>query len=77
MSQAPRPASPRTAPRPDAIGRLAYRLNEVADAFGISRRSIERERAAGKFPKPDLTIGRMPLWKPATIERWMAERGGA
>lgn len=55
--------------------RLAFRLDELAQALGISRRSIERERAAGRFPKPDLHIGRMPLWRPETIRRWV-EGGG-
>ena len=55
--------------------RLVVRLDEVAESLGVSRRSIERERSAGRFPRPDLTIGRMPLWKPETIREWI-ERGG-
>jgi predicted DNA-binding transcriptional regulator AlpA len=55
--------------------RLALRLDEVARALGVSRRAIERERSAGRFPAPDLLIGRMPLWKPETIRQWV-ERGG-
>jgi predicted DNA-binding transcriptional regulator AlpA len=58
-----------------AIGRLALRLDEVAESLGVSRRAIERERAAGRFPKPDMNIGRMPLWRPETIRAWV-ERGG-
>jgi predicted DNA-binding transcriptional regulator AlpA len=67
------------APAPEAAPaaeRLALRLDEVAAALGVSRRAIERERAAGRFPRPDLTIGRMPLWKPETIKAWL-EGGGA
>jgi hypothetical protein len=60
---------------PLAVDRLALRLDEVARAFGVSRRSNERERSAGRFPKPGLTIGRMPLWKPETI-RACVEGGG-
>ena len=55
--------------------RTALRLNEVATTIGVSRRTIERERSAGRFPKPDRTIGRMPLWSPETIARWL-EGGG-
>lgn len=55
--------------------RFSLRLEELAAALGASRRSIERERSAGRFPKPDLTIGRMPLWRPETIREWI-ERGG-
>jgi predicted DNA-binding transcriptional regulator AlpA len=63
------------APSPDGVGRLALRLDEVAGALGVSRRTIERERAAGRFPKPDLTIGRMPLWRPETIRAWVGGGG--
>lgn len=54
---------------------LAYRIDELADALGVSRRAIERERAAGRFPKPDLTIGKMPLWRRETVRSFL-ERGG-
>jgi predicted DNA-binding transcriptional regulator AlpA len=50
-------------------------LNELAAALRVSRRTIERERSAGRFPKPDLTIGRMPLWRPETIRTWIEEAG--
>ena len=65
------------APPPDAatIRRMTLRLDEVSRALGVSRRAIERERSAGRFPKPDLVIGRMPLWKPETIRAWV-EGGG-
>jgi predicted DNA-binding transcriptional regulator AlpA len=61
---------------PDAVvGRLTLRLNELAHALGVSRRTIERKRSAGRFPPPDLTIGRMPLWRLETIDEW-AKSGG-
>jgi predicted DNA-binding transcriptional regulator AlpA len=78
------PAAPDTSPEPDklqtaapsvVVGRLALRLDELARAIGVSRRAIERERSAGRFPRPDLTIGRMPLWRPETIRAWI-EGGG-
>lgn len=69
-------ALPRGAvPLGEHLPRLAYRLNEVAAVLGISRRTIERERSAGRFPKPDLVIGKTPLWRLATIDAWL-ERGG-
>ncbi len=55
--------------------RLLIRMNEVATSLGISRRTLERERSAGRFPRPDKTIGRMPMWIPETIREW-AEGGG-
>ncbi len=57
------------------VDRLALRLDELADSLGVSRRSLERLRSAGRFPKPDAVIGRMPVWKPETIRDWL-ERGG-
>jgi hypothetical protein len=45
----------------------------LAEAFGVSRRTIQRERAAGRFPKPDLIMGKMPLWRPETIQVWLSE----
>ncbi len=62
-------------PNPISPARLALRLDEIASLIGVSRRSVERERAAGRFPKPDLRVGRMPLWRPETIRRWV-EGGG-
>lgn len=62
-------------PTPPPIERLAYRLDEVATSLGMSRRTLERERSAGRFPRPDLHIGRAPLWTPETLRRWV-EGGG-
>jgi predicted DNA-binding transcriptional regulator AlpA len=59
------------------LGRFTLRLDEVATAIGISRRALERERSAGRFPKPDLRIGRMPLWRLETILAWIERGGGA
>ena len=56
------------------VERMTLRLEEIAETLGVSRRSIERERSAGRLPKPDLTIGRMPLWRVDTIRNWI-ERG--
>lgn len=55
--------------------RLTYRFNDLPLVLGVSRRTLERERSAGRFPKPDLMIGKMPLWLAVTIVAW-AERGG-
>jgi len=59
------------------IERLTWRLSTVAEQLGISRRALERERSAGRFPKPDAVIGRMPLWKPETVKQWLDQRGAA
>jgi predicted DNA-binding transcriptional regulator AlpA len=76
-----RPHRPEAAVEPEAangkppVDRMTLRLDEVARALGVSRRLIERERSAGRLPKPDLTIGRVPLWRVQTITSWL-ERGG-
>jgi predicted DNA-binding transcriptional regulator AlpA len=71
----PGTAAPLVASLASTAGRMAYRLDELATALGVSRRTIERERSAGRFPKPDLHVGKMPLWTPETIRRWV-EGGG-
>ena len=54
---------------------LAYRLEELADALGVSRRVLERERSAGRLPKADLYIGKMPLYRVESVRAWL-DRGG-
>jgi len=56
--------------------RLALRLDEVAQAIGVSRRALERLLAAGRFPRPDAHAGKCPLWTRPTLERWLAQGGG-
>jgi predicted DNA-binding transcriptional regulator AlpA len=55
--------------------RLALRADEVAASLGISKRTLQRELAARRFPKPDQHIGRMPIWRIETVKAWL-ERGG-
>ena len=57
------------------VARMTLRLDEVADALGVSRRVLERERAAGRMPKPDRRIGKMPLWRVETIHAWINSGG--
>ena len=57
------------------VDRMTLRLDEVAACLGVSRRVIERERSAKRFPEPDLTVGKMPLFKVDTIRAYV-ERGG-
>lgn len=56
---------------------VAWRLARVAYELDISRRTLERERSAGRFPQPDLHIGRALLWRPETIRAWVAGGGCA
>jgi predicted DNA-binding transcriptional regulator AlpA len=50
-------------------------IDDLAAILRCSRRLVERMRSAGKVPKPDIKIGKMPRWKAATIRAWI-ERGG-
>jgi predicted DNA-binding transcriptional regulator AlpA len=54
--------------------RLALRIAEIATAIGVSRRTIERERSAGRFPPPDRMIGKAPVWKPETLQHWLGSQ---
>jgi predicted DNA-binding transcriptional regulator AlpA len=55
--------------------RLTWGLDDLTALTGLSRRTLERERSAGRLPKPDLKVGKRVLWTPATIRRWLAEGG--
>ena len=67
---------PDKAETPGEIPRLLWRLDDVARALSVDRRTIERLRSAGKFPRADMQIGRIPLWRPATIRDWVTASGG-
>jgi predicted DNA-binding transcriptional regulator AlpA len=52
------------------------RISDLERFLVCDRRTIERLRASGKLPKPDLLIGRRsPRWLESTIQAWI-ERGG-
>lgn len=50
-------------------------IDDLAALLSCSRRLVERMRSAGKVPKPDIKIGKMPRWRVETIRRWI-EGGG-
>jgi excisionase family DNA binding protein len=51
-------------------------IDELTTILNCSRPTIERMRAAGRLPRPDIHVGRRcPRWKPETIRAWI-ERGG-
>jgi predicted DNA-binding transcriptional regulator AlpA len=49
-------------------------IDDLAVLLNCCRRLVERMRSAGKIPKPDIKIGKMPRWKATTIRAWI-ERG--
>ena len=47
-------------------------LNDLAKLLNMSRRTLERERAAGNIPRADLVMGkRTPRWFRSSILRWI------
>ncbi len=70
-------ATPPAPPPPGGVPILEPLLSVdgLARILNGSRRTIERLRAAGKLPRPDLYLGKCPRWKPETIRAWI-EGGG-
>jgi predicted DNA-binding transcriptional regulator AlpA len=54
--------------------RLTWSLDDITALTGLSRRTLERERSAGRFPRPDLVVGRRVLWRPATVVRYLDQQ---
>jgi hypothetical protein len=55
------------------------RLGDLPGLTRLGRRTIERLRSAGRLPRPDVRLGRTPLWKVETIRQWIdtiARNGG-
>jgi hypothetical protein len=50
-------------------------MTDLARLLVCDRRTVERLRAAGRLPRPDLHVGRLPRWRLETISAWI-ERGG-
>jgi predicted DNA-binding transcriptional regulator AlpA len=42
----------------------------ILSVTGIPRRTLERELAAGRFPKPVRYVGRRPYWRPGDVRLW-------
>jgi hypothetical protein len=88
----PPPAASGPAPPLDGVSTLATPVkladvlapllsqDDLARVLNASRRTVERMRAGGKLPRPDLYVGKMPRWRPETVRRWIDEqaqgRGG-
>jgi predicted DNA-binding transcriptional regulator AlpA len=51
-----------------------WSMKEVARYLGFSRRTVERLRSAGQFPRPQINRPRMLRWKPETIRQWKGAR---
>lgn len=62
----------KTPPSPEPL----LSVRDVAAVLGCARRTVERLRSAGKFPGPDVRVGKLPRWRPETLNRWIEAGGG-
>jgi prophage regulatory protein len=53
----------------EPVQKVAYRLPELINMFGISKPSVYRWISDGQFPKP-VKVGRLSLWPASTIDEW-------
>jgi hypothetical protein len=49
------------------------RQPQLAKRYATSVRTIQRMRAEGRLPKPDLYLGPFPLWSDETLESFERE----
>jgi DNA-binding transcriptional MerR regulator len=55
--------------------KVLYGEVDVAREAGVKPQTIQVYRRRGQFPKPDAqTVSGRPLWREATIKRWLDER---
>jgi predicted DNA-binding transcriptional regulator AlpA len=53
--------------------KLTWNLDEIEALTGISRRTLERFKSAGKMPKP-IRIGRRVVWPADSIRQWLQDQ---
>ncbi len=73
------PEAPANGRPSDAVplrDRLLWSLDDIASLCGVSKRFLERDRAAGRMPAPDVRLGRRVFWRPTTVNRWLDSQGG-
>lgn len=51
-------------------------MRGLAAMLGIGYETVRKYRRVGRLPAPDYTMGRSPVWKRSTIERWRQNRPG-
>ena len=52
---------------------MSMTVRDVADALGVSERSVWRWSAGSVLPPP-VRVGRSVRWSRKTIEQWLADR---
>jgi predicted DNA-binding transcriptional regulator AlpA len=46
--------------------------HDLATVLRCSLPTLDRLKASGRLPRPDLVLSRSPRWRPETIRRWIA-----
>ncbi|MFI6603834.1 helix-turn-helix transcriptional regulator [Nonomuraea sp. NPDC050536] len=49
---------------------------KLAELLGIERETVHKYKVRGDLPEPDEHVGRTPLWREETINKWLASRRG-
>jgi hypothetical protein len=62
-------------PNEKEVSPILWRMGDDAAATRLSPRTISRLRAAGRLPAADASYGRLPRWRPSTIENWISNGG--
>ena len=70
-SQQGDPTAPAAAAKVRNVPCYLWGWPEVLAAISIPRRTLEREIAAGRFPKPVRRAGRRPFWRPGDVRAWV------
>jgi predicted DNA-binding transcriptional regulator AlpA len=55
------------------VPRWALRLDELEASLGISKRLIQKEVSAGRFPRP-IKIGRTSVWPVQALREHLAQQ---
>jgi hypothetical protein len=50
-------------------GKRYLRISDLAERYQTTPRTIERMSRDGRLPRPDLYLGRFPLWDPIKVAK--------
>jgi hypothetical protein len=51
-----------------------WRTTDVAAYLEVTVQTVSAYRRRGQMPEPDLTLGSLVLWRPATVIAWHKQR---
>ncbi len=54
-----------------SVPKLAYRMSDLIEMFGVSKPTFYRWIKEDYFPKP-AKVGRVSLWRKESIDEWWA-----